>query len=309
MSKRRAPFARPRSARPNDAGSNRGSLRPQARLSDRRHGLWHGPKLAWLVKQKQITPHIPVFDKSTRTDGTFSRSDFTLDLKPIATLVRPASTLSSSGAPTRSRAPASPPKEHAVISPARRIAAFANSRRGAARIRRREKFRETWMRTPVMWRAPLLRRRNMRSLAAVGKRSRCCSPTSSASWGWDDCGCAVQAAPRMSSCSRRQRKTYGDSPDCGQRCRQWRRWRHRPPIGGHVAAKRQFADALFAGLGAVRPIVRGLFQRNSPFYALRGRRRASGLIRQRGFSPASPQAGPRPPRSPRPPPATAPTSG
>jgi hypothetical protein len=35
--------------------------------------------LAWLVKQKKITPHIPVFDKSNRTDGTFSRADFAFD--------------------------------------------------------------------------------------------------------------------------------------------------------------------------------------------------------------------------------------
>ena len=32
-----------------------------------------------LVKQKKITPHIPVFDKSNRTDGTFSRADFAFD--------------------------------------------------------------------------------------------------------------------------------------------------------------------------------------------------------------------------------------
>jgi hypothetical protein len=32
--------------------------------------------LAWLVKQKTTTPHIPVFDKSNQTDGTFSRADF-----------------------------------------------------------------------------------------------------------------------------------------------------------------------------------------------------------------------------------------
>jgi len=31
------------------------------------------------VKQKAITPHIPVWDKSTRKDGTFSRFDFTFD--------------------------------------------------------------------------------------------------------------------------------------------------------------------------------------------------------------------------------------
>jgi len=35
--------------------------------------------LAWLVKHKGIAPHIPVFDKSNRTDGTFSRADFVLD--------------------------------------------------------------------------------------------------------------------------------------------------------------------------------------------------------------------------------------
>jgi hypothetical protein len=35
--------------------------------------------LAWLVKERQIEPHIPVFDKSNRTDGTFSRSDFVFD--------------------------------------------------------------------------------------------------------------------------------------------------------------------------------------------------------------------------------------
>jgi Transposase DDE domain len=35
--------------------------------------------LAWLVKRKEIAPHIPVFDKSSRTDGTFSRADFAFD--------------------------------------------------------------------------------------------------------------------------------------------------------------------------------------------------------------------------------------
>ena len=35
--------------------------------------------MEWLVKERQIEPHIPVFDKSNRTDGTFSRSDFVFD--------------------------------------------------------------------------------------------------------------------------------------------------------------------------------------------------------------------------------------
>jgi len=37
------------------------------------------PMLAWLVKEKGIEPHIPVFDKSARKDGTLSRADFTFD--------------------------------------------------------------------------------------------------------------------------------------------------------------------------------------------------------------------------------------
>jgi len=35
--------------------------------------------LHWLVDDKQIAPHIPVLDKSKRTDGTFSREEFTFD--------------------------------------------------------------------------------------------------------------------------------------------------------------------------------------------------------------------------------------
>ena len=32
-----------------------------------------------MAKRKEIAPHIPVFDKSNRTDGTFSRADFVFD--------------------------------------------------------------------------------------------------------------------------------------------------------------------------------------------------------------------------------------
>jgi hypothetical protein len=35
--------------------------------------------LNWIVNEKKIAPHIPVIDKSTREDGTFSRADFLFD--------------------------------------------------------------------------------------------------------------------------------------------------------------------------------------------------------------------------------------
>ena len=52
-------------------------LRPQRRAGDTAYGA--APMLNWLVAEKQIAPHIPVFDRSKREDGTFSREDFRYD--------------------------------------------------------------------------------------------------------------------------------------------------------------------------------------------------------------------------------------
>ena len=35
--------------------------------------------LGWLLYEHGIEPHVTVFDKSARADGTFSREDFTYD--------------------------------------------------------------------------------------------------------------------------------------------------------------------------------------------------------------------------------------
>ncbi len=54
-------------------------LTPQRLIADTAYGT--GKFLGWLVKEKRITPHIPVWDKSAREDGTFSRSDFKWDAR------------------------------------------------------------------------------------------------------------------------------------------------------------------------------------------------------------------------------------
>ena len=46
--------------------------------------------LGWLVHEGGIEPHIPVFDKSERRDGTFERADFTYDHEANAYVSRPA---------------------------------------------------------------------------------------------------------------------------------------------------------------------------------------------------------------------------
>jgi hypothetical protein len=52
-------------------------LKPVRLVGDTAYGA--APMLNWLVEEKAIAPHIPVFDKSKRDDGTFSRSDFRYD--------------------------------------------------------------------------------------------------------------------------------------------------------------------------------------------------------------------------------------
>ena len=42
-------------------------------------GYGDAANLAWLAEEKRIEPHIPVFDKSARRDGTFERADFVYD--------------------------------------------------------------------------------------------------------------------------------------------------------------------------------------------------------------------------------------
>src|SRR5665647_1140626 len=52
-------------------------IKPKLLAADTAYGS--GPNLNWLVKDKDIAPHIPVIDKSKREDGTFSRENFTSD--------------------------------------------------------------------------------------------------------------------------------------------------------------------------------------------------------------------------------------
>ena len=52
-------------------------VHPERLAADTAYGS--AEMLAWLVDERGIEPHIPVFDKSERTDGTFSRDDFTYD--------------------------------------------------------------------------------------------------------------------------------------------------------------------------------------------------------------------------------------
>jgi transposase len=70
-------------------------LKPKWLAADTAYGS--GANLNWLVKDKEIAPHIPVIDKSKRGDGTFSRDDFRFDKERDAYICPANKTLTTTG--------------------------------------------------------------------------------------------------------------------------------------------------------------------------------------------------------------------
>ena len=62
-----------------DRTEGRFKLKPNRLIGDTAYGT--AEMLEWMVEKKAITPHVPVWDKSGRTDGSFSRTDFIFDDK------------------------------------------------------------------------------------------------------------------------------------------------------------------------------------------------------------------------------------
>jgi hypothetical protein len=60
-----------------DRTEQRFGLKPERLAADTAYGS--AATLDWIVTEKGIAPHIPVWDRSKREDGTFSREDFTCD--------------------------------------------------------------------------------------------------------------------------------------------------------------------------------------------------------------------------------------
>lgn len=53
------------------------AIKPKRLVGDTNYGV--AAMLGWLVDEKRIAPHVPVWDKTEHHDGTFSRTDFSFD--------------------------------------------------------------------------------------------------------------------------------------------------------------------------------------------------------------------------------------
>jgi transposase len=60
-----------------DRVAARFAMKPKRLIGDTAYGT--AEILGWMVEEKAIEPHVPVWEKGERTDGTFSRSDFVFD--------------------------------------------------------------------------------------------------------------------------------------------------------------------------------------------------------------------------------------
>src|SRR6476661_3753499 len=140
MSKPPAPFARPRSAQKTmiERTEERFGLKPERLVGDTAYGA--APMLNWLVEEKGIAPHIPVFDNSKRDDGTFSRSDFRLIRQATFTIALAASDLARVAPCMRAR--------RFCIAPANSTAMYTHSNRSAVQKIHRARSRATSMNTP-----------------------------------------------------------------------------------------------------------------------------------------------------------------
>ena len=125
-------------------------MKPASLTADSAYGS--ADSLAWLVKEKDITPHIPVFDKSNRTDGTFSRADFAFDAERDRYTCPAGKELVQfrrTYAIPRSGVTAEGTKNS--IAPANWIATLANSKPSAVRTLSPAKSRGICTKMPATW--------------------------------------------------------------------------------------------------------------------------------------------------------------
>jgi hypothetical protein len=99
-----------------DRVQERFDLKPNRLIGDMAYGA--AELLGWMVDEKQIEPHVPVWDKTQRDDDTLSS-------RPTNTAVRRAACCAANGAPSRTCVPTSPRPTPSSIDPAKPIARLA----------------------------------------------------------------------------------------------------------------------------------------------------------------------------------------
>ena len=188
-----------------DRTARRFGIKPRHLAADSAYGSV--ANLAWLVKERQIEPHIPVFDKSNRTDGTFSRSCFVFDAE------RNHYTCPQGKLLAQFRRTYATPRSGITKDGTRLYRSSKSDCQGCA-------FKAKCCPNTPQRKVPRDLDEDARDVARglantpatsvrviAGRKSRCCSPTSSASSGSVASDCAVRAVRETNSHSLPQPRT------------------------------------------------------------------------------------------------------
>ena len=180
-------------------------IKPASLAADSAYGS--AESLAWLVKRKEIAPHIPV---STNQIEPMARSPAPISSSTPNATVTPApraKSLFNSDAHTPFPEAASQPRAQDSIAPANWIAMSASSKPSAARTLLPATSRGIWTKMLATWPARSPQLRNTWRPVAGGRKSRCCSPISSESFASPACASGVRTVQETSSCLQRPHKT------------------------------------------------------------------------------------------------------
>ena len=94
-------------------------IKPERLVGDTAYGT--APMLAWMVEEKDIEPHEPVWDKTERKNDSFSSNDFRWNEETENTAARMAMHYVANGEPSRTSVRTSPKQHHHFPIPADRL--------------------------------------------------------------------------------------------------------------------------------------------------------------------------------------------
>ena len=135
-------------------------------------GYGSAEMLGWLVHEQGIEPHIPVFDKSGRTDGTFSRKDFTWDRQNDVYRCPVGKVLTTSGTIVNDN--------QLLYRASKYDCEVCELKARCCPKEPARRFRDQSMKVREIWLATLPRPKPTLRRDGRGKRSKCSLPTSNA---------------------------------------------------------------------------------------------------------------------------------
>lgn len=154
-------------------------IKPKRLIGDTAYGT--AEMVAWMVEEKAIEPNVPLREKGERDDGTFSRSDFVFDPNSNTMTCPSGKQLVQYRRRNFGRGRAVSPKPMpGYIGPEWPIAGHAPLRRNAVPAKRCAKSSAACTKPRVRLPDASEKRPHTGNRAGIGRRSKCCSLTSSA---------------------------------------------------------------------------------------------------------------------------------